>query len=93
VPIILGRPMLATTHARIDVYRKKISLEVGNEKVPNDFEPQNLEEFLMNDDLNRDLGNFLQENYLLQNVNLEAFSISDNGVGISLDDFDFIEDL
>nr|GEZ51974.1 putative reverse transcriptase domain-containing protein [Tanacetum cinerariifolium] len=33
VPIILGRPMLATAHARIDVSRKKISLKVGGEKV------------------------------------------------------------
>ncbi|GJS90014.1 hypothetical protein Tco_0772650 [Tanacetum coccineum] len=33
VPIILGRPMLATTHARIDVFRGKISLEVGMEQI------------------------------------------------------------
>ncbi|GJS24477.1 putative reverse transcriptase domain-containing protein [Tanacetum coccineum] len=31
--IILGRPMLATAHAKIDVYRKKISLGVGNDQV------------------------------------------------------------
>ncbi|GKB34422.1 hypothetical protein Tco_0879364 [Tanacetum coccineum] len=30
VPIILSRPMLAITHAKIDVYGKKISLGVGN---------------------------------------------------------------
>ncbi|GJQ94624.1 putative reverse transcriptase domain-containing protein [Tanacetum coccineum] len=30
-PIILGRPMLATAHARIDVFRGKISLEVEKE--------------------------------------------------------------
>ncbi|GJU33753.1 putative reverse transcriptase, RNA-dependent DNA polymerase, partial [Tanacetum coccineum] len=33
VPIILGRPMLATAHAKIDVYGKKISLGVGNNQV------------------------------------------------------------
>ncbi|GKB70155.1 putative reverse transcriptase domain-containing protein [Tanacetum coccineum] len=33
VPIILGRPMLATAHARIDVFGKKISLEVGTEQI------------------------------------------------------------
>ncbi|GKC78602.1 zinc knuckle CX2CX4HX4C containing protein, partial [Tanacetum coccineum] len=33
VPIILGRPMLATTHARIDVFGGKISLEVRKEQV------------------------------------------------------------
>ncbi|GJU51943.1 putative reverse transcriptase domain-containing protein [Tanacetum coccineum] len=33
VPIILGRPMLATAHAKIDVYGRKISLGVGNNQV------------------------------------------------------------
>ncbi|GJS90474.1 putative reverse transcriptase, RNA-dependent DNA polymerase [Tanacetum coccineum] len=33
VLIILGRPMLATAHAKIDVYGKKISLGVGNDQV------------------------------------------------------------
>ncbi|GKC41594.1 putative reverse transcriptase domain-containing protein [Tanacetum coccineum] len=33
IPIILGRPMLATAHAKIDVYGKKISLGVGNDQV------------------------------------------------------------
>ncbi|GKA92662.1 homeodomain-like protein [Tanacetum coccineum] len=33
VPIILGRPMLATAHAKIDVYGKKISLGVVNDQV------------------------------------------------------------
>ncbi|GKB48992.1 hypothetical protein Tco_0899745, partial [Tanacetum coccineum] len=51
VLIILGRPMLATTHARIDVF------EI------NEFdEPRNLEEFLISDDINRDLGSFLNDN-------------------------------
>ncbi|GJX53075.1 hypothetical protein Tco_0281444 [Tanacetum coccineum] len=36
MPIILGRPLLATAHAEIDVFRKLISLEVGNEKVGNE---------------------------------------------------------
>ncbi|GJY39415.1 retrovirus-related pol polyprotein from transposon TNT 1-94 [Tanacetum coccineum] len=84
VPIILGRPILATTHARIDVFGGKISLEVGKEQVIfnsnegatpvtvlpvcviNFFDvidniegPDDLEEFLMDDDLNKNLGNFL----------------------------------
>ncbi|GJT71524.1 hypothetical protein Tco_1030810 [Tanacetum coccineum] len=33
VPIILGRPFLAIAHAMIDVFNKKISLEVGEEKI------------------------------------------------------------
>ncbi|GJY63640.1 retrovirus-related pol polyprotein from transposon TNT 1-94 [Tanacetum coccineum] len=87
VPIILGRPMLATAHAKIDMFRKKISLEVGTEQVVfnanngtrplnishvcviNDYQviddlgaPEDLEEVLMNEDINGDLGNFLKEN-------------------------------
>ena len=31
IPIILGRPMLATAHAKVDVYGKKLTLEVGGE--------------------------------------------------------------
>nr|GEU41648.1 hypothetical protein [Tanacetum cinerariifolium] len=33
VPTNLGRPMLATPHARIDIFGRKISLEVGTKKV------------------------------------------------------------
>ncbi|GJR27871.1 retrovirus-related pol polyprotein from transposon opus [Tanacetum coccineum] len=33
MPIILGRPLLATAHAQVDIFRKTISLEVGSEKV------------------------------------------------------------
>ncbi|GKC17982.1 hypothetical protein Tco_1014764 [Tanacetum coccineum] len=33
MPIILGRPLLATAHAKVDILRKSISLEVGSEKV------------------------------------------------------------
>ncbi|GJU40649.1 hypothetical protein Tco_1193606 [Tanacetum coccineum] len=32
MPAILGRPLLATTHAKVDIFRMTISLEVGNEK-------------------------------------------------------------
>ncbi|GJZ08455.1 zinc knuckle CX2CX4HX4C containing protein [Tanacetum coccineum] len=33
MPIILGRILLATTHAKVDIFNKSIYLEVGNEKV------------------------------------------------------------
>ncbi|GKD75604.1 putative nucleotidyltransferase, ribonuclease H [Tanacetum coccineum] len=36
--IILGRPFLATAHAMIDVFNKKLSFEVGNETITFDFE-------------------------------------------------------
>ncbi|GJZ50523.1 DNA damage-inducible protein 1-like protein [Tanacetum coccineum] len=90
VPIILGRPMLATTHARIDVFGGKILLEVGKEQIifnanegatpvtispacvikffdviDNFRGPKDLEELLMYDDINGDLGNFLKDNNML----------------------------
>ncbi|GKC49076.1 putative reverse transcriptase domain-containing protein [Tanacetum coccineum] len=33
VPLILGRPFLSTTHAKIDVLKRKISLRVGDDKI------------------------------------------------------------
>ncbi|GJT37731.1 putative reverse transcriptase domain-containing protein [Tanacetum coccineum] len=33
VPLILGRPFLSTTHAKIDVYKRKITLKVGKERI------------------------------------------------------------
>ncbi|GKE46111.1 zinc knuckle CX2CX4HX4C containing protein, partial [Tanacetum coccineum] len=33
MPIILVRPLLAIAHAKVDIFRKTISLEVGSEKV------------------------------------------------------------
>ncbi|GJW88619.1 putative reverse transcriptase domain-containing protein [Tanacetum coccineum] len=33
VPLILGRPFLSTAHAKIDAYKRKITLRVGEEKI------------------------------------------------------------
>ncbi|GJR99560.1 mitochondrial proton/calcium exchanger protein-like protein isoform X1 [Tanacetum coccineum] len=33
VPLILGRPFLSTAHAKIDVFKRKITLRVGEEKI------------------------------------------------------------
>nr|GEU97490.1 hypothetical protein [Tanacetum cinerariifolium] len=97
-----GRPMLATTHAKIEVFEKKISLKVGTKQVvfnanngtspltillvfvKNDYQviddlggPEDLEEVLMNEDINGDLGNFLKENRILPNFDhQEAISFS-----------------
>ncbi|GJT74349.1 retrovirus-related pol polyprotein from transposon TNT 1-94 [Tanacetum coccineum] len=95
VPIILGKPMLTTAHARIGVFDRKISMDVGTKKVVfnvnegktplsvcvlNDFqvpeefeETKSLEEFLMNDDINEDLGDFLEEIDLLAKIGLGYF--------------------
>ncbi|GJQ93012.1 zinc knuckle CX2CX4HX4C containing protein [Tanacetum coccineum] len=74
MPIILGRPLLPTTHAKVDIFRKSISLEVGHEKVifriRSSFDPTIFESVhviksttcLENDDLNKmDYDLFLYE--------------------------------
>ncbi|GJR65628.1 putative reverse transcriptase domain-containing protein [Tanacetum coccineum] len=33
VPLILGRPFLSTAHAKIDIFKRKITLKVGEEKI------------------------------------------------------------
>nr|GEY09781.1 hypothetical protein [Tanacetum cinerariifolium] len=33
VPLIIGRPFLSTTYAKIDVFKRKITLRVGDEKI------------------------------------------------------------
>ncbi|GJT11111.1 putative reverse transcriptase domain-containing protein [Tanacetum coccineum] len=33
VPLILGRPFISTAHAKIDVFKRKITLRVGKEKL------------------------------------------------------------
>ncbi|GKC61627.1 putative reverse transcriptase domain-containing protein, partial [Tanacetum coccineum] len=33
VPLILGRPFLSTAHAKIDVYKRKITLRIGEERI------------------------------------------------------------
>ncbi|GKA83400.1 hypothetical protein Tco_0804995 [Tanacetum coccineum] len=33
VPLILGRPFLSTAHAKIDVFKRKITLKVGEERI------------------------------------------------------------
>ncbi|GKC73352.1 hypothetical protein Tco_1119235 [Tanacetum coccineum] len=33
MPIILGRPLLATAHAKVDIFRKSVSLEESQDKI------------------------------------------------------------
>ncbi|GJS97517.1 putative reverse transcriptase domain-containing protein [Tanacetum coccineum] len=75
VPIILGRPMLATAHARIDVFVNEID------------EPRNLEELLLSDDIDRDLGSFLEDNDLLPDLeSQDIMSLSPPGSAKLSDD-------
>ncbi|GJU47367.1 putative reverse transcriptase, RNA-dependent DNA polymerase [Tanacetum coccineum] len=75
VSIILGRPVLATAHAKIDVCGKKISLGVGNDQIVFDInkkesrafispiyvinEVDKTQELVMNDEKVRDFENYL----------------------------------
>ncbi|GJV75332.1 putative reverse transcriptase domain-containing protein [Tanacetum coccineum] len=33
IPLILGRPFLSTAHAKIDVFKRKFALRIGNDKI------------------------------------------------------------
>nr|GEX37601.1 hypothetical protein [Tanacetum cinerariifolium] len=46
VPWILGRPFLSTAHAKIDVFKRKITLRVGEEKMELDLEARLMGETL-----------------------------------------------
>nr|GEZ67168.1 putative reverse transcriptase domain-containing protein [Tanacetum cinerariifolium] len=117
VPIILRRPMLATAQARIDVFGKKISLEVGIEQITFDVnereslavlspvyvinifseinrfdEPGNLEELFMSDDINMDLGSFLEDNDLLPDLeSQDTMSFHPQGENELAQDEDFLD--
>ncbi|GJQ89780.1 reverse transcriptase domain-containing protein [Tanacetum coccineum] len=47
VPLILGRPFLSTARAKIDVYKRKITLRVGEERI---VSTRVIEEFRIRDD-------------------------------------------
>nr|GEV64198.1 hypothetical protein [Tanacetum cinerariifolium] len=61
---------------------------VEDNKVPKDFgEPKGLVEFLIHDDINRDLGEFLEENDLLPWIDLdEVLPDNDDEIRIKLED-------
>ncbi|GKD88497.1 putative reverse transcriptase, RNA-dependent DNA polymerase [Tanacetum coccineum] len=84
VPIILGRPMLATAHAKIDVYGKKISPRVGNDQIvfninkkesPTFISPicdinevDKTQELVINEEKVRDFENYLSPEYRSQDI-------------------------
>ncbi|GJY01323.1 homeodomain-like protein [Tanacetum coccineum] len=108
VPIILGKPMLATAHARIDVFGGKISLEVGKEQVifnaNEGATPVTVSPVCAIKDLD---DNNLFPNYEDPGDNLpspnkspsriwnpiEEFQDSDDNLGIGIDDFVAIDNL
>ncbi|GJR76967.1 putative reverse transcriptase, RNA-dependent DNA polymerase, partial [Tanacetum coccineum] len=84
IPIILGRPMLATAHAKIDVYGKKISLGVGNDQIVFNInkkespafisptyvinEVDKTQELVMNNKKVRDFENYLSPEHRSQDI-------------------------
>ncbi|GJS02068.1 hypothetical protein Tco_0318576 [Tanacetum coccineum] len=76
MPIILGRPLLITAHAKIDVFKKSISLEVGNEKVifklRNDLHDMKSESVLMIQ------SNIITEKDELMNIESDLFTYNTN---------------
>ncbi|GKF56139.1 hypothetical protein Tco_0166479, partial [Tanacetum coccineum] len=93
VPLILERPFLSTARAKIDVYKRKITLRVGEEKIVfKSVKPAssymlslrerivlNLEARLMGETLvlNRSLDHFLEDYIELNNLN-EPFELRRN---------------
>ncbi|GJU92304.1 hypothetical protein Tco_1304727, partial [Tanacetum coccineum] len=65
VPLILGRPFLSTTHAKIDFFKRKITLRVGEEKII--FKTRLMGETLV---LNRSLDPFFKDYIELNDLNV-----------------------
>nr|GEZ67563.1 hypothetical protein [Tanacetum cinerariifolium] len=75
VPIILRRPMLATAHARIDVFSKKISLEVRTEQITFDINERESPAVISPACV---INNFLEINTFDEPRNLEVLLMSDD---------------
>ncbi|GJS81986.1 putative reverse transcriptase, RNA-dependent DNA polymerase [Tanacetum coccineum] len=84
IPIILGKPMLANGHEKIDVYGDKISLGIGNDQIVFNInkkeslafispicvinEVDKTQELVMNDEKVRDFENYLSPEYGSQDI-------------------------
>ncbi|GJV51451.1 homeodomain-like protein [Tanacetum coccineum] len=90
VPIILGRPMLATTHARIDVFGKNISLEVGTEHITFDINERESSAVIS---LVCVINNLSEVNKFNEHKDLEELLLSDDDLGIFPNDNDLSPNL
>ncbi|GKC18394.1 homeodomain-like protein [Tanacetum coccineum] len=90
VPIILGRPMLATAHARIDVFGKKISLEVGTEQIIFDINERESPTIISPICV---INNFSVSNEFDEPRDVEEFFLSDDDLGIFSNDNDLLPNL
>ncbi|GJQ97203.1 putative reverse transcriptase domain-containing protein [Tanacetum coccineum] len=82
VPLILGRPFLSTARAKIDVYKRKITLRVKEERIvftkrmELDLEARLMRETLV---LNRSLDPFLEDHIKLNDLNEPSESRRNQG--------------
>ncbi|GJV01575.1 hypothetical protein Tco_1335144 [Tanacetum coccineum] len=76
MPIILGRPLLTTAHAKIDVFKKSISLEVGNEKVI--FKLRNNLHDMKSESVLMIQSNIIAEEDELMNIEYDLFTYNTN---------------
>ncbi|GKA52593.1 homeodomain-like protein [Tanacetum coccineum] len=76
VPLILGRPFLSTAHVKVDVFKRKITLKVGDEKIV--FKPRLMGETLI---LNRSFdplyGDYIELNDLNEPLELRRNKVDD----------------
>lgn len=102
IPLILGRPFLSTAYTKIDVYKRKISLKVGNNKLI--FKCDNpvksvirgvymlrLRERMDLDLDARFMGEILVHNELLETYNGDYIELNDLNIPLELNDR-FMED-
>nr|GEX56430.1 hypothetical protein [Tanacetum cinerariifolium] len=91
--ILVEEPKPFKKQAQIEqdeAYARELEAELNKNIVPEDFgEPEGLEEFLMNDEINEDLRDFLEENDILSRIDLDSFEVlpdSDREIRIRLED-------
>nr|GEW28456.1 hypothetical protein [Tanacetum cinerariifolium] len=81
VPLILRRPFLSTAHAKIDVFKKKIALRVGDEKLnlKLDLEARLMgEALILNRSLDLTYGDYIELNDLNEPIDLRRNQEVDN---------------
>ncbi|GKA10159.1 hypothetical protein Tco_0689592 [Tanacetum coccineum] len=73
MPVILGRPLLATAHTKVDVFKKSISLEVRNEKVI--FKMKSYLPDMRNESVLMIKSNMITEEGELMNIESDLFTL------------------
>ncbi|GJY05914.1 DNA-directed DNA polymerase [Tanacetum coccineum] len=84
VPLILGRPFLSTAHAKIDVFKRKITLRVGlRERMELDLEARLIgEALILNRSLDPTYGDYIKLNDLNEPLEIRINPVEDLGLTI-----------